>query len=76
MKNPSIALMRVWQMVGSLLNGPTLNSVLGMVRLNVRPCCEVKAISITAGSEDISEHGMPKVPDSPLNGLMFGEMRA
>ena len=75
-ENSSIALISVWQIAGLLLNGPTLSSLLGTVSLNCCPDCAVKAKSITAGSEGIWEQGIPKVPASPLNGLILGEIRA
>lgn len=76
MEKSSIALMSVWHTVGSLRNGPTLSSLLGIVRLNACPPVEPNSMSITAGSEASSEHGMPKVPASPLKGWMSGEMSA
>ena len=63
-------------MLGSLSNGPTFNSELGIVRLNGTPCCDVNVKSIVAGKLSISVHGRPNAPGSAANGLMSGEMSA
>ena len=55
----SAALINVWHSDGSLRNGPTLSSLLGIVRLNCVPLCEVKANEMTAGREETCEQGMP-----------------
>ena len=72
----SCALTSVWQSDGSLLNGPTLSSLLGIVSVNWPPTCAVKAKEISAGSPATSEHGMPYVPGSPEKGWMLGEIWA
>ena len=61
---PSSWLIIVWQNVGSASNGPTLNSLLGIVRLNGEPFVSVKVMSIFAGSVSILSHEMPYVPGS------------
>jgi len=58
------------------VNGPTLSSLLGIVRLNGVPSCEVNVISIVAGREEIRLQAMPYVPGSSEFGLISGEMSA
>ena len=72
----SAALINVWHSDGSLRNGPTLSSLLGIVSVNCEPDWEVKVNAICAGSEATSEHGIPYVPASPEKGLMLDEMSA
>jgi hypothetical protein len=55
-------------MSGLLLNGPTLNSLLGMVRLNGVPLWDVNSNVISAGKEATSEQGMPYVSGSSEKG--------
>lgn len=45
------ALMRVWQREGFDSKGPTLSSLLGMVRVNALPLWDVKVKPISAGRE-------------------------
>jgi len=51
--------MRVWQRVGSLAKGPTLSSLLGMVKLKGVPDWEVNVISIVAGREGMRSQAIP-----------------
>ena len=76
MKKSSKALISVWHSSGSLLNGPTLSSLLGIVSSNALPSCDVNVKEISAGIESISEQGIPYVPGSPLKGLIFDEIWA
>ncbi len=54
--------------------GPTLSSPLGMVKLKGFPSVDVNVKSMTAGREDISEHGIPNAPGSLGLGLISGEI--
>ena len=66
--------MSVWQSSGLPANGPTLSSLLGIVRLNGLPSCAVNSKEISAGREASSEHAMPYVPGSSLYGWIWGEI--
>jgi hypothetical protein len=68
--------MRVWQIDGSSAKGPTESSLLGMVKLNGVPFCEVNVMSIAAGRDGILSQAIPYVPGSLGFGLISGEMRA
>jgi hypothetical protein len=57
-------------------NGPTLNSLLGIVKLKGVPDCETKAMSITAGRVEMRLQAIPYVPASAGLGLIFGEISA
>ena len=69
------ALINIWQVAESLGKGPTLSSLLGTVKLNGFPLTSVNAMSITAGSEEISLHGRPYVPGSGPYGLILADTR-
>lgn len=53
------ALMSVWQRDGFDLNGPTLSSLLGIVRVKGVPCWDVNVMLISAGRELIRLHAIP-----------------
>ena len=59
MKKSSKALISVWHSSGSLLNGPTLSSLLGIVSWNVLPDVDLNAKEISAGKELICEQAIP-----------------
>jgi hypothetical protein len=56
--------MRVWHVDVSFAKGPTLSSLLGMVKLNGVPSVDVNVTSIVAGREEIFEHAIPYAPGS------------
>ena len=76
MLNESSALMRVWHSEGLDLKGPTLNSLLGMVRSKDWPDCDVNVNEITAGRLETWLQGIPKVPGSAELALILGEIIA
>lgn len=57
--SPSIALMNVWHVSVCPGNGPTLSSLVGIVRLNGAPAVFVNVNVSWASSPVISEHGIP-----------------
>ena len=71
---PSRALMTVWQVVGSSLKGPTLNSEAGTVRLKGFPAVSVNVKVMSAAVEFISEQGKPYAPSDPW-GVIFGDIK-
>jgi hypothetical protein len=71
---PSNALIRVWHVDISFAKGPTLSSLLGIVKLKGFPSVDMNAISIVAGKDDIFEHAIPYAPGSSELALMSGEI--
>ena len=56
--------MSVWHNEEFDWKGPTLNSLLEIVRLNGSPCCDVKVKDISAGKPAKLLHAIPYVPGS------------